>query len=90
MIIASVVNEAGCSTSSAVLSKSTVHRQRQRLRREVAEKVKDDFNASKSVVHWDGKLMRDFTGDDFNQVDRLAILVCTLLMVTPNSSESQN
>ena len=41
MIMASLVNEVGCSTSSAVLSKSTVHRQRQRS--EAAKQIKDNF-----------------------------------------------
>jgi hypothetical protein len=78
MIIASVVNEVGCSTSAAVLSKSTLHRQRQLRRREAAERIKADFCASKSVVHWDGKLLPDVTGDDTSHVDRLPVLISSL------------
>jgi len=55
MILASLVNEVGCSTSSVVLSRSTVHRQR--CCREAAEQIKEDFSVGKSIVHWDGKLM---------------------------------
>lgn len=78
MIIASMVNEIGCSMSSAILSKSTVHRQRQKFRREAAKQIKDDFRASKSVVHWDGKLLPDITGVDTEQVDRLPVLISSL------------
>ena len=40
MIMASVVNEAGASTSSTVLSKSTVHRRRQKQREKTATAIK--------------------------------------------------
>ncbi|CAH0562945.1 unnamed protein product [Brassicogethes aeneus] len=79
MILASVINEAGCSTSSAVLSKSTVHR-RQKRRREAAQIIKDNYQATKSVVHWDGKLLADVTGDD--KVERLPVLVSSLVEST--------
>ena len=77
MIIASVINEVGCSTSPAILSKSTIHRQRYKWRHAV--QIKDDFRASKSVVLWDGKLLPDITGVDTEQVDRLPVLVSSLL-----------
>ena len=57
MILASVINEAGEGSMSTVLSKSTVHRYRQRRRREAAEQINQDYQATKSVVHWDGKLL---------------------------------
>lgn len=75
MITASVVNEVGCSTSSGVLSKSTIHRRRQLFRETAAKKIKTDFQSSKSIVHWDGKLLPDIGGDDTSLVDRLAILI---------------
>jgi len=78
MILASVVNEVGCSTSSTVLSRSTVHRQRQHHRRETAEQIKKNCKPSKCVVHWDGKLLPDMTGVDTNKVDRLLVLVSSL------------
>jgi hypothetical protein len=79
MILASVVNEVGCSTSSAILSKSTIHRQRLKFRCEAATQIKDDFRPSKAVVHWDGKLLPDLTGVDTEQVDRLPVLLSSLV-----------
>lgn len=78
MILASVVNEAGSSTSSAVLSKSTVHRQRQLFRQESADKIKANYYPVKSVVHWDGKLLPDVTGEESDHVDRLPVLLSSL------------
>jgi hypothetical protein len=79
MILASVVNEVGCATPSTVLSKSTVHRQRQRYRRKAAEQIKNDFVPCKSVVHWDGKMLPDVTGEDHGSVDRLPVLISSLV-----------
>lgn len=62
MILASAVNEAGPSTRSIVLSKSTVHRHRQRRRQEAAKNIMDTYQPFNSVVHWDGKLLPDVTG----------------------------
>ena len=76
MILASVVNEAGCSTSSVPLSKSTVHRHRQRRREEAAKEIKANYNTTKSVVHWDGKMLPDVSG---KLVDRLPVLVSSLV-----------
>ena len=78
MIMASLVNEVGGSTSSAVLSKSTVHRQQQRMRSEAAEQIKDEFHASKSVVHWGDMLLPDMTGVDTKKVDRLPVMISSL------------
>jgi len=76
MILASVLNEAGCSTSSVVLSKSTVHRHRQRCRQDAAQKIKKDYHASKCVVHWDSKLVPD--NIQLSVVDRLPVVVTSL------------
>ena len=46
MVLASVVNQAGDSTSSVVLSKSTVHRQRQLFQKESAQK------SQSNIVRW--------------------------------------
>jgi hypothetical protein len=78
MIMASLVNEVDCSTTAAVLSKSTVHRQRQLMHQEAAKEIKDNCQASKSVVHWDGKLLPDMTGVDTNKVDRLPVMISSL------------
>ena len=37
------------------------------------------FNFSKSVVHWDGKLPPDFTGDNIHKVDRLSVVITSLI-----------
>ena len=78
MSLASVVNEAGSSTSSVVLSRSTVHRQRQLFRQESADKIKASYCPVKSIVHWDGKLLPDVSGGEYDQVDRLPVLLSSL------------
>ena len=79
MITASVLNEAGYAASSVVLSKSIFHRQRQKRRQEASEQIKEDYMSrlSKSVVHWDGKLLPDAT-DQSGKVDRLPIILTSL------------
>ena len=57
MIFASAVNEAGCSLSSVVLSKSSVHRHRQQLRQVAVTEIQTRYPGSKCVVHWDSKLL---------------------------------
>jgi len=78
MILASVVNEVGGSTSAAVLSKSTIHRKRQICRREASKQIKEAYVGSKSVIHWDGKLLPNVTGNDSCHVDRLPVLISAL------------
>jgi hypothetical protein len=70
VIITFVRNESACSKSKTVLSKSTVHRYRQRRRPEIAEQIKAEFRASKCIVHWNGKLLPDATRVDTGKVDR--------------------
>ena len=79
MLIASVLNEAGCSSASAVLSKSTIHRRRQRCRSESARQIKQNYTAAKCVVHWDGKTLPDVSGDPMEENDRLAVLASSLI-----------
>lgn len=79
MILASAVNEAGCSVSSVVLSKSSVHRHRQQLRKVSAREIQSTYRASKCVVHWDSKLLPEVTGEGDVVVDRLPILVTSLV-----------
>lgn len=81
MILASLVNQVGCSTTAVVLSKSSVHRQRQRMRQQGAKEIKADFQASKSVVHWDSKLLPDLTGvavASTSKVERLPVIISSL------------
>ncbi|KAK0063979.1 hypothetical protein Bpfe_006664 [Biomphalaria pfeifferi] len=78
MILASAFNEAGSSTSTVVLSKSTVHRQRQQRRKVAALEIKTTYVPSISVVHWDGKLIPDLCHTTTSISDRLAILLSSL------------
>lgn len=74
MIIASVVNEAA-DTPLTLPSKSTVHRHRQQLRCQSATRIKQQYKPTKSVVHWDGKLISDITDSARHSVDRLPVLL---------------
>ena len=47
------------------------------MRRETAEQFKDKFHLSKSVVHWDGKLLPNITGT--NKVDQLPVVISSLV-----------
>lgn len=56
------------------LNRSTIKRQREHHRSQLAKALKKEFHANVSlVVHWDGKLMADLSGKE--HVDRLAVLV---------------
>ncbi|GBM78398.1 hypothetical protein AVEN_86414-1, partial [Araneus ventricosus] len=57
-----------------------IHRERQRLWRETAEQFKTQFVATKSVVHWFGKFLSDFSAKSTEKIDchRLAALVSSL------------
>ena len=59
MITASVLNTAGIPASTVSLSKSSIHRQRQKQRQKSAQEIRHGFSTTKSVVHWDGKLLPD-------------------------------
>ena len=57
MIMASVINACDSCLSHSLLSKSTVYRCRQNLRKEAAQHIIESYEATTSVVHWDGKLI---------------------------------
>ena len=65
MIMVSVLNEAGGSSVSLQLSKSTVHRHHQQLCELSSRDVKQTYKATKSVVHCDGKLIPRASGSYF-------------------------
>ena len=77
MILASAFNEAGVPISETIFSKSTMHRHRQRRRQQAADLIKENYVPSKSIVHWDGKLLTDVTG--VVNVDRLPVLLSSLV-----------
>ena len=59
-----------------ILSHSTIRRARGKFRSDFAAEVKASFNpAVPLVLHWDGKVMEDYTGSLHGRVDRLPILV---------------
>ena len=74
MIAASVLNTAGVPSSTVSLLKSTIHRQRQKQRQKSAQEIRQGFSSTKSVVHWDGKLLPD-TDESTQLVDRIAVLL---------------
>ena len=74
MIAASVLNTAGVPSGTVSLSKSTIHRQRQKQRQKSAQEIRQGFSSTKSVVHWDGKLLPD-TDESTQLVDRIAVLL---------------
>ena len=51
-----------------MLSKCIIHRQYHQ--RKAAQQIQTDNRPTKSVVHWNGKLLPDVTGVDANKVDR--------------------
>lgn len=75
MLVASVQNVAG--SSSANISRSSLHRHRLRRRKELATAIHVSYKTSKSVVHWDGKLLPDCAGPASSTalVERLAVLL---------------
>ena len=81
MITASVLSTAGVPVSTVSLSKSSIHRQRQKQRQTSAKEMRQGFCSTKYVVHWDGKLLPD-TDESTQLVERMAVL--------PTSSEDSS
>ena len=61
MIIASVINEAGCttSTSAALISKCVIHCHYHHHK--AAQQIQTDYCPTMSVVHWNDELLPDVT-----------------------------
>jgi hypothetical protein len=64
----------------ASFSRSTIERKRSKSRKKIAEKIKNDFlltPKSNLVVHWDGKLLENFTNtaNTDEKVERIAVAV---------------
>ena len=72
MIISSLINEPGRSSESLPMSKSSVHCQH--LHKLSAQDIKHNF-ATKSVVHWDEKLMSGVSDNDVVKVDCFLVLM---------------
>lgn len=75
-IIAATSSAIGESVSKLPLSKSTIHRQRRKIRKEQFLKIKHEFSENAMTpltVHWDGKLLPNLSGKE--KSDRLPIIV---------------
>jgi len=73
-IIAPIIHATGQSIEEYTLNRSSIRRYRQLNRAKQAAELKAEFNPQKPMLlHWDGKLMEDLTGD--KKVDRLPIIV---------------
>lgn len=75
-IFTAIAEALGHDVLSLSISRTTVQRCRQKLRKERAEKVKQRFKDCDflaPVVHWDGKMFADITGSEKH--DRLAIII---------------
>jgi hypothetical protein len=73
-VLAETAKSMGVEINSLALNRSTIRVQRQKLRFELSSKVKADFKPDVPlVVHWDGKLLQELTGNE--HIDRLPVLV---------------
>lgn len=74
IVITSTLKSAGSDPMEFNVNRSSIRRQRQKHRKEMAESLKREFKTNLPLtVHWDGKLLEDITGHE--TVDRLPILV---------------
>ena len=74
MIITETAKSLGHSVSDLALNRETIRVGRQQQRQLLAEHQKSMFSADVPLaVHWDGKLLRDLTGND--HVDRLPVII---------------
>ena len=75
MTIAMTVKSLGTELDGVAISRSTVRRCRQRQRTQIASEVKRSFqHDGPLVVHWDGKLIGQMTGESA-KVERLPVIV---------------
>ena len=74
MVIGAAAKALGHDVTSFTLNKTSIQRQRQQHRKEIADNIQMNFHPDAVlIVHWDGKLLPDLTGG--GKVDRLPILV---------------
>ncbi len=72
-LLSAIAEALGYSMNELILNRTTLRRYRQQNREEIAAKVKAEFQFSTGVVHWDGKLLPDLTGN--KTVDRLPVII---------------
>lgn len=76
-IIAATAISLGHDTEDINISASTIHRDRKRWRRTFTLELKNRLQvASKLIVHFDGKILKDIVGTD--TVDRIPVVVSGL------------
>lgn len=74
VILAAAAMSFGVELATTNINRSTMHREREKHRSQLAQKLMDNFNPGDVLtVHWDGKLVSSLAGND--QVDRQAVLV---------------
>ncbi|XP_050530378.1 uncharacterized protein LOC126899463 [Daktulosphaira vitifoliae] len=75
-ILSACLDSLSIDQNNYILNRTSIKNIRQHFRKESADKVKSDFLNKKVnfvVVHWDGKLLPDLTGQD--KVDRLPVII---------------
>ena len=73
-ILAAIAHSLGHNIEDLALNRSTIKRQREYHRSQLAKALKKDFHVNVPlVVHWDGRLMADLSGNEY--MDRLAVLI---------------
>lgn len=76
-ILAAAATSLGCNIDNINLSSSAIHRNRIRIRKDIAKDLKDNLQfANCLVVHWDGKLLPELVGK--GKVERLPIVLSGL------------
>jgi hypothetical protein len=73
-VITPIIQASGHSIKEYSINRSTIRRSRQQHRAKRTAELKAEFNAhGPMVLHWDGKLMEDISGEQ--KVDRLPIVI---------------
>ncbi|XP_074111077.1 uncharacterized protein LOC141535152 [Cotesia typhae] len=72
-IIAALLSSLNIDCASVNFSHVTIHRAREKFRKEAALNLKTNLETDNYVLHFDGKLLSDITGTE--QVDRLPIIL---------------
>ena len=73
-VLAAAAQSLGHDVKDFNINHSSIHRRREQCRSEMASKLRDEFKSTVPlVVHWDGKLLKDLTGNEL--VDRLPVIV---------------
>ena len=73
-VLAAAAQSLGHDVNDYSINRSSIHRQREQIREELAKNLKSEFRPTVPlVVHWDGKMLSDLTGKEL--VDRLPVVV---------------